>query len=134
MRDLVPIMFIIRFMLYASTCRLISVLTRSSVLVRKCVEPIQAFSVPNGCSTVARRIRIASGLRVGTRVKKKQVVGKVGSTGRSTGPHLHFGMKRHGSYINPLEVDFKRGTPLNRGARAKFLSATATLAKQMDAP
>ena len=49
MRDFVPIMFIIRFMLYANTCRLISVLTRSSVLVRKWVEPIQAFKVPNGC-------------------------------------------------------------------------------------
>ena len=53
MRDFVPMIFIIRFMLYANTCRLISVLTRSSVFVRKCVEPIQAFSVPNGCSTEA---------------------------------------------------------------------------------
>ena len=61
MRGFVPMMFIIRFMLYASTCRLISVLTQSSVLVRKWVDPIHAFSVPNGCSTVVRRIRIISG-------------------------------------------------------------------------
>ena len=46
MRGFVPMIFIIRFMLYANTCKLISVLTRSSVLVRKWVEPIQAFKVP----------------------------------------------------------------------------------------
>jgi hypothetical protein len=44
-------MLIIRFMLYANTCRLISVLTLSSVLVKKWVDPIQAFSVSNGCFT-----------------------------------------------------------------------------------
>jgi hypothetical protein len=47
-----PKICITRFKLYASTCRLISVLTRGSVLVKKCVLPIQAFSVPKGCSTV----------------------------------------------------------------------------------
>ena len=47
-----PKICITRFKLYASTCRLISVLTRGNVLVKKCVLPIQAFSVPKGCSTV----------------------------------------------------------------------------------
>lgn len=75
---------------------------------------------------------IDAGLRAGTRVKKKRVIGKVGSTGRSTGPHLHFGMKRHGSYINPLEVDFERGAPLERGERQKFLAATAKMRAQLD--
>ncbi|MEA3085649.1 MAG: hypothetical protein QOC89_3346 [Paraburkholderia sp.] len=45
-----------RFMLYASTCKLISVLTRSMVPVRKWVAPIHALIVPNGCSTVCRRM------------------------------------------------------------------------------
>src|SRR5450830_1167302 len=58
-----PNILIIRFMLYARTCKLISVLTRALVLVRKCVAPIQALMVPNGCSTVLLRIRIASGVR-----------------------------------------------------------------------
>ena len=51
----------IRFRLYASTCRLISVRTRGSVLVRKWVAPIHALSVPKGCSAVCRRTRIDSG-------------------------------------------------------------------------
>src|SRR5450830_1670453 len=58
-----PSILIIRFMLYARTCKLISVLTRALVLVSKCVAPIHALMVPNGCSTVCRRIRIASGVR-----------------------------------------------------------------------
>jgi hypothetical protein len=58
----VPKIFIALFKLYANTCRLISVRTRGNVLVRKCVEPIHAFSVPNGCSTVCRRSRAACGV------------------------------------------------------------------------
>ena len=45
-------------MLYASTCKLISVLTRSSVFMVKCVAPIHDLSVPCGCSTVALRVVI----------------------------------------------------------------------------
>lgn len=48
----IPRIAIARFMLYASTCKLISARTRGSVLVRKCGDPIQALSVPNTCSTV----------------------------------------------------------------------------------
>ncbi len=71
--------------------------------------------------------RVSSDLRVGKRVKKSAVIGKVGSTGRSTGPHLHFGMTRGGKSMNPLEVDFERGTPLSKAERAKYLAATADM-------
>jgi murein DD-endopeptidase MepM/ murein hydrolase activator NlpD len=47
-----------------------------------------------------------SGIRKGSLVKKGQVIGFVGSTGRTTGPHLHFELYKDQQYVNPLSLEF----------------------------
>ena len=47
----------------------------------------------------------ARGIKKGSVVRQGQVVAMIGNTGISTGPHLHFGVKRHGKYIDPARID-----------------------------
>jgi murein DD-endopeptidase MepM/ murein hydrolase activator NlpD len=56
-------------------------------------------------SGYAHLSRIASGLKVGSRVRQGQVIGYVGSSGLATGPHLHFAMYRNGQYVDPLKLN-----------------------------
>ena len=55
------------------------------------------------------------GIRAGVRVKQKQIVGYVGSTGLSTGPHLDYRMAKDGRYKNPLKENFPTGLPIGKG-------------------
>lgn len=57
-------------------------------------------------SRYAHLDRFAEGIKPGTPVTKGQLIGYVGSTGRSTGPHLHFELYKDQQYVNPLSVDF----------------------------
>lgn len=45
---------------------------------------------------------IAAGVRSGARVGQGELIGRVGSSGLATGPHLHYGLRRNGAYVNPV--------------------------------
>ena len=65
--------------------------------------------------------RFARGVRKGRKVEQGQVIGYVGSTGRSTGPHLDYRMKRYGSYVNPLRIESPSGEPVKKEYIDQFL-------------
>jgi murein DD-endopeptidase MepM/ murein hydrolase activator NlpD len=74
------------------------------------------------------------GIRSGGRVAQKQLIGYSGNTGRTTGPHLHFAMKRNGAYVNPLNQKFPRSEPVPPTLLARFRDAVAPVAASLDAP
>lgn len=65
--------------------------------------------------------RIAKGVRPGVRVKQGQVIGYVGSTGRSTGPHLHYEVMTGGKQINPMKLRLPTGEVLAGHALDRFM-------------
>ena len=62
----------------------------------------------------------AKGIKVGARVSQGQVIGYVGSTGRSTGPHLDFRLWKGATPINPLKVPQKPTEPISKDNMARF--------------
>jgi murein DD-endopeptidase MepM/ murein hydrolase activator NlpD len=64
--------------------------------------------------------RFAAGLRLGQHIEQRQLVGYVGQTGRVTGPHLHFGIKRNGVFVDPMTLRLDGVRVVPRAVRDDF--------------
>ena len=68
----------------------------------------------------AHMLKFASGVKTGTRVKQGQIIGFVGSTGKSTGPHLHYEVIENGKHINSQKLKLPSGKILKDKVRKIF--------------
>ena len=68
----------------------------------------------------AHLARIDKKTRVGARINQGEIIGTIGSSGRSTGPHLHYEILVNGRQVNPLTVDLPTGESLSEAEMLRF--------------
>jgi len=78
------------------------------------------FASGNGKTAYGGTSAFAKGLEVGKRVRQGQVIGFVGSTGMSTGPHVHYEILVNGRFVDPMRIKLPRGRSLDGPLLASF--------------
>lgn len=86
----------------------------------------------NGYETIYGHLSKFAAPRIGSKVKQKEVIGYCGSTGLSTGPHVHFALKKNGAVVNPMTQNFERGKPVPEAQRSAFAEIAKQLAVELD--
>lgn len=82
-------------------------------------------------STYMHLSRFAKGIRVGSQVAQKEVIGYVGATGLATGPHLDFRVHENGKPINPLTIKSQPKKPISAENRAAFTQVCDSLVREL---
>jgi murein DD-endopeptidase MepM/ murein hydrolase activator NlpD len=89
---------------------------------------------PGGIETgYAHLSRYVAGIKVGDKVKRMQIIGYVGSTGRSTGPHLHFSAQRDSKFFDAETLNLDGMRVLSQEQREQFSGVVAKYNPLLDA-
>tara|TARA_B100000683_G_scaffold12866_1_gene13548 strand:- start:4324 stop:5505 length:1182 start_codon:yes stop_codon:yes gene_type:complete len=76
-------------------------------------------------------LKYGKGIKPGVRVKQGQLIGYVGSTGRSTGPHLDFRIWKNGEAIDPLKLKAPSAKPINSKHKSLYFKKIEMYKKEM---
>jgi murein DD-endopeptidase MepM/ murein hydrolase activator NlpD len=89
----------------------------------------------NGYETIYNHMsKFAKASKKGARVKQGAIIGYVGSSGLSTGPHLDFRMKQNGKLVNPLKIKSMPADPIAAKEMPNFKAAVAEYKAMLEGP
>ncbi len=98
-----------------------------------CGNMIQIAHAGGLTSVYCHLSRFAPNSRGGAHVEERQLIGYVGQTGRVTGPHLHFGIKRGDRFIDPMTLKLDGVRVIPKGKRREFEELRVQFDRELDA-